>query len=292
MKKNPPKSTPARSAPRRKAPGGRQLLYILSDSTGNLARHMLTAFLTQFPPDSFLLQGRTFLQSEARLREVLAEIQKAPGIVFHALVTPAFKKLVNDACAASGIPVCDLTGEFVAFLEEHSGLSASADYSRLHHLDETYQQRINAMEFTLAHDDGLGLDTLAQAHVVLAGVSRTSKTPTSIYLAQQGYRVANVSLALGVEPPAELLKLPRARVAGLVIRPETLAEIRTRRNHGWQMGDTAYNDPEMIGEEITWARRLFNRQGWRILDVTDYAVEETAARIIEILQLPPPGAAA
>ena len=116
------------------------------------------------------------------------------------------------------------------------------------------------MEFTLEHDDGLGLETLAQADIVLAGISRTSKTPTSVYLAQMGYRAANVSLAMGVPPPPELLAMPSNKVVGLLIYPETLAEIRTRRNRGWKMGDTAYNDPAMIAEELTCSRRLFQKQ--------------------------------
>jgi regulator of PEP synthase PpsR (kinase-PPPase family) len=277
-----PKVLPPRGKPGR---AGRQTVYILSDSTGNLPRHMLTAFLTQFPPEAFALQARPFIQSPEKLTEVLAEVTRTPGVVFHAVVAPEAKARINDTCAAVGLPVCDLTGGFVTFLEKQSGIKASADYRQLHHLDESYHRRIRAMEYTLAHDDGLGLDTLNKAEVVLAGISRTSKTPTSVYLAQQGYRVANVSLAMGVEPPAELLKLPPKRVVGLVIQPDKLADIRTRRNHEWEMGDTAYNDPEMIQEELTWSRRLFSRQGWAILDVTDYAIEETAGRIIEKLEL-------
>ncbi|MEI8196908.1 MAG: pyruvate, water dikinase regulatory protein [Phycisphaerae bacterium] len=262
----------------------RQLVYILSDSTGNLARHMLTAFLTQFPPEAFMLQARPFLQSPEKIHAVLAEVRKHPGLIFHALVTPAAKDQVAKGAAEMGVPVCDLTGSFVAFLETHSGIKSSADFSQLHHLDESYHQRIRAMEFTLDHDDGLGLETISKADVVLAGISRTSKTPTSIYLAQQGYKTANVSLAMGVDPPAELLKLPPTKVVGLIIQPDKLADIRTRRNRDWKMGDTAYNDPEMIQEELTWSRRLFGRQGWLILDVTDFAIEETAGRIVDMLQ--------
>ncbi len=268
--------------------GPPRVLYILSDSTGNLARHMLAAFLTQFPPDAFTVRWKPFLQSSEKIGEALEEIVREGAIVFHAVVTPGVKQRIAAHCQAHGVPACDLTGQFVSFLEEHSGIRASADYTRLHHIDETYHDRIRAMEYTLEHDDGLGLETLAKADVVLAGISRTSKTPTSVYLAQMGYRAANVSLAMGVTPPAELLGMPHTKVVGLVIYPETLAEIRTRRNRGWEMGDTAYNDPAMIAEELTWSRRLFQRQRWAILDVTDWAVEETAARIIEVLTLPPP----
>ena len=232
-----------------------------------------------------MLQARPFLQASEKIRAVLAEVKKNPGLIFHALVAPEAKQQVEKGGADLGLPVCDLTGSFVAFLETHSGIKAAADFSQLHHIDESYHQRIRAMEFTLDHDDGLGLETLSKADVVLAGISRTSKTPTSIYLAQQGYKTANVSLAMGIDPPAELLKMPPGKVVGLIIQPDKLADIRTRRNRDWKMGDTAYNDPEMIQEELTWSRRLFGRQGWVILDVTDFAIEETAGRIVDMLHL-------
>ena len=248
---------------------------------------MLAAFLTQFPPNAFTILWKPFLQSQAKLEETLNEVARNPGMVFHGLVGQEQKDRINAFCREKKIPVCDLTGIFVNFIEQHSGISASDDYRALHHIDEFYHQRIRAMEFTLEHDDGLGTETLHKADIVLAGVSRTSKTPTSIYLAQQGYKVGNVSLAMGIDPPAELMKMSPKKVVGLVIRPEKLAEIRTKRNRGWEMGDTAYNDPDMVQEEITWSRRLFGRNGWTILDVTDYAIEETAARALEMLGLNP-----
>lgn len=270
---------------RKPATKSTQILHVLSDSTGNLARHMLTAFLTQFPADAFVMRLRPFLETEAKVREALAEAEQDGGIVFHAVVSPGLKKLIAQWSQEKEIPACDLTGTFVDFLAEHSGIKPSDDHKVIHHIDESYMNRIRAMEFTLEHDDGLGLDTLHKADVVLAGVSRTSKTPTSIYLAQQGYRVANVSLAMGVDPPTELLALTREKVVGLVIHPDKLADIRTKRNRGWQMGDTAYNDAGMCQEEITWSRRLFNRRGWRILDITDFAIEESAAKILEMLEI-------
>jgi regulator of PEP synthase PpsR (kinase-PPPase family) len=152
-------------------------------------------------------------------------------------------------------------------------------------MDDAYRRRIGAMEFTLGHDDGLGLDTLHEADVVLVGVSRTSKTPTSILLAQQGYQAANISLAMGVEPPSQLALIPPTKVVGLVIDPSQLAMIRNRRQAAWGMAPTPYGDPANVAREVAWSRTLFQRLGWPILDVTDQAVEETAARVIEMLGL-------
>jgi len=140
------------------------------------------------------------------------------------------------------------------------------------------------MEFTLAHDDGLKLDSIDQADVVLAGISRTSKSPTSIYLGQHGYRCANVALAIEVEPPAELLAMPPEKVFGLVIDPNRLADVRSTRQRGWSMSDGKYNSLEHIISEVRWSRRLFTKQGWRVLDVSSSAIEETAHKIIEMLK--------
>jgi regulator of PEP synthase PpsR (kinase-PPPase family) len=265
---------------------GKTVIHVVSDSTGNLAHHILTAILTQFQLDSFQTRFWTFVRTEQQLEKVLTQIVSQPGVVMHAVVSPQTKQRITEFCAAKHLPCKDVTGGFVEFLASASGTTPSADPERLHRVDEAYQRRIKAVEFTLAHDDGLGLETIGEADVVLAGVSRTSKTPTSIYLSQLGYRSANVSLARAVEPPAELLAMPAGKVVGLVIDPHRLVEIRRRRQAEWAMGHTNYDDADAVREEITWSRRLFARQGWPIIDVTNNAVEETAARIVDLLRLP------
>ena len=240
----------------------RRIVYVLSDSTGNLARHMLTAFLTQFPRDAFTLRFKNFIQTDAKVDAAFDEIRAAPGLVVHAVIADNLKARIDSHCRALKLPACDLTGPFVDFLLRESGISPDANHRRLHNVDATYQKRITALEFTLEHDDGLGLETLNEADIVLVGVSRTSKTPTSIYLAQQGYQVANVSLAQEVEPPPQLLQIAPRKVVALVIDPQQLAEIRTRRQTGWRMATTSYNDPDHVKTEMAWARRLYGRQGW------------------------------
>jgi len=247
---------------------------------------MLTAMLTQFPTETFQTKFWTFVRSEQQLEKALKHISDEPGIVMHAVVSREVKQRIADFCAGNKLHCKDITGGFVEFLANASGVTPTADPQRLHRVDEAYQRRIKAVEFTLEHDDGLGLDTIGEADVVLAGVSRTSKTPTSIYLSQLGYRAANVSLASGVDPPRELLAMPTGKVVGLVIDPMRLVEIRRRRQAEWSMGHTNYDDAQAVREEIAWSRRLFGRQGWPIIDVTSNAVEETAARIVDLLNLP------
>lgn len=280
------KKTPAQ--PRRKAPSGgatARRLYILSDSTGNLARHMLGAFLTQFPRDTFSLNMRVFLNRPRKLEEALREIEATPGIVFHAVVSQASKLLIEQRCAQIGVPARDLTGRFVKFLQEQSGIEPLADSQRLHDVDDAYYRRIEAVEFALQHDDGLGLETLGEADVVLAGISRTGKTPTTMYLAQQGHFAGNVALAMQVQPPRQLLELPARKVVGLTIDVPQLVEIRTRRQQDWKMGETGYNQAEAVEQEIAWSRSLFRSKGWQVLNVTDQAIEETAGRIVALAGL-------
>ena len=281
-----PVSAPAtRDKARAKAAAPLRLIHVLSDSTGNLPRHMLAAFLTQFPPGTFTVCARNFLDAPAKLDAALAEVRAAPGIVMHALVGPSTKRRVAEHCAAAGVPCCDLTGSFVQFLSDASGVAPKPDVGRLHRVDSEYTRRIKAVEFALEHDDGLGLDTLRDADVVLVGISRTSKTPTCMYLAQQGYKAGNYALAMDCEPPGQLLALPKNKVAALVIDPRQLAEIRTRRQTAWHMADTSYNLPDSVVAEVAWSRRLFARAGWTIFDVTNQAIEETAARIVDRLGL-------
>jgi regulator of PEP synthase PpsR (kinase-PPPase family) len=261
------------------------LVHVISDSTGNLAHHILAALLTQFPGGAFEPRFWTFVRSMEQLEQTLGRVSEQGGIIMHAVISEQAKHRIADFCRQRRVPCKDLTGGFVEFLAQTSGLTPGADPEQIHRVDEAYHRRIRAVEFTLAHDDGLGLESIGDADLVLCGVSRTSKTPTSIYLSQLGYRVANVSLAMGVEPPQELMRLPRGRVVGLIIDPHRLVEIRRRRNAEWSMGPNQYDNEDAVAEEIKWSRRLFGRQGWPVIDVTNNAIEETAARVLDLLKL-------
>ncbi len=198
-------------------------LYILSDSTGNLARHMVTSFLTQFPAGIFEVLTKPFVNEPKRLAPSLDAVSTRPGIVFHAVVSRDLKKQITARCQKENIPCWDLTGPAVDFLAEAARVEVMSDHQRLHRVDGASCGRINAMTFALEHDDGLGLESVAEADAVLVGVSRTGKTPTSMLLTMQGFRVANISLAMHVHIPEELKKLDKRKVIGLVIDPGQLA---------------------------------------------------------------------
>jgi len=265
--------------------GGLRDVYLLSDSTGSLARHMMAAFATQFPAGTFSVITRPFLDTIDKLDAAMDEVARRPGLVLHGVVETTAKHAIERRCKKIGAPCRDLTGDFVAFLSDAAKVPSRPDRDRLHRVDQAYDRRIEALEFTLDHDDSVGLDTLHEAQIVLSGVSRTSKTPTSIYLAQQGFRVANVALAIEVPPPRQLCELPADRVVGLVVDPTVLTTIRTRRQNAWRMPESNYNEIAHVSEELRWSRRLFERQGWNVIDVTGRAVEETAALVLQALGL-------
>ena len=269
-----------------------RLIHAVSDSTGNLARHMLQALLTQFPDEQLTIRLHPFVNTGPKLEDAIQRIADEPGLVVHGLVKPTAKQKIEQACKKLGLPCADLTGPFARFITEATGLKPRPDVHRLHRVDDQYRRRITALDYTIEHDDGLGLGTLHEADVVLTGVSRTSKTPTSILLAQDGFKVANVPLAMQVAPPEELLAMDKDRVVGLYIDATVLTQIRGRR---WQAAGAAggadassYTDPDFVERELEWSRRLFRKHGWRSLDVTDQAIEETAGRIRQVLG-PRPG---
>ncbi len=249
---------------------------------------MVTSFLTQFPAGSFEVLTRPFIGEAERFSPFMEVVSARPGIVFHAVIAPELKRQISALCEKLHVPCWDLTGSAVGFLAKAAKLEPQSDSQRLHPVDGAYCGRINAMAFTLEHDDGLGLDTLAEADIVLAGVSRTGKTPTSMLLAIQGFRAANVALAMGVTPPRELFALNSQKIIGLVIDPGQLAEIRTRRQTAWRMTQTGYNEPREVAKEIEWSRQVFANLRCPVLDVTDQAIEETAARIVDLLGIPEP----
>jgi regulator of PEP synthase PpsR (kinase-PPPase family) len=273
-------SSPAAAAP--------AIIYAISDSTTNLIRHVLAALLTQFPVGALDVRYEGFVTGEADLRRILGGGSTKPRAVVHAVVSPQLKRAIEHHCRQLNADCCDVTGPTASFLAGIAGVPAGVDPQRLHRVDdEAYVRRIEAIEFTMEHDDALGLPTLTEADVVLVGVSRTSKTPTCMFLAQQGLKAANVALAMGVEPPIEVFALPPRKVIGLLIDPDRLAEIRSSRQAAWHMAGTAYNQRRAVHDEVEWSRRLFARAGWTTIDVTDQAVEETAARILHMVRREP-----
>ena len=256
---------------------------VISDSTGSLGTHVLEAVFTQFPRGAFSLQTINFVDSEERLDACLERLRAADGIVVHATVYEQFKRRIEDVCRTQGLPVYDLTGPVAAFFIQASGHVLQVSHRRLHELNEDYFNRVAAIEYAINHDDGTGLRTLQEADVILTGVSRATKTPTSMVLAMQGLRAANVPLVQGLEPPRELMSANPRHVICLTVEPKQLVAFRAVRVQQQLGFDGGYADEDAIRKELDWTHRLSAEQHWALLDVTGRSVEETAARVMQLL---------
>lgn len=263
-----------------------QIVYLLSDATGETAEKIITAALTQFSDKTVRMKRISNVRSKNQVYEALDEALKEQAFVVYTIVNRELAQLVHDECDALGLSSFDLITPLLMKLSGFFGRSPGETPGLLHGVDDEYFRRIEAVEFTVKHDDGQETRNLAKADIVLVGVSRTSKTPLSIYLAHRGWKVANVPLVKGIEPPAELFQVDSGRVAGLVIDPQRLLELRAARlrNLG-QDPRAAYADYEQIEEELQYARSFFRRHPWVVVDVSGKAVEETANEVLVKLKL-------
>lgn len=262
-------------------PTSDKTVFLLSDATGETAEKMISAALTQFRRQGTRIRRISHVRNKGQVYEALDTAAQCRALVIYTIVNRELSRLVHDECEALGLTSVDIITPQLMRCSEFFGMSPTEIPGLLHNVDEAYFRRIDAVEFTVRNDDGQETRFLNKADIVLVGVSRTSKTPLSMYLAHQGYKVANIPLVSGIEPPPELLHLEHSRVAGLVIQPERLVELRAARlkNLG-QDPRRAYADFEQVETELKVARQFFRRQKWPIIDVTGKAVEETANEVL------------
>ena len=258
-------------------------VFVVSDGTGETATAAVRAAMLQFHIPWRL---RTFgdVRQEAQARRVVEQAAKVGALVVYTVVDTQVGRTLRELGASEGVKTVDLLGPLITQVAQHVGVEPRLEPGLLHGFTDEYFRRIEAVEFAVRHDDGLNLRTLFEADLVLAGVSRTSKTPLSMYLAQRGYRTGNVPLVPGLEPPRELLELDPRKVIGLTVEPGVLLTIRRNRMRTLRAAPwSSYVDPEAVLQELGRSRRLFRERGWRIVDITGKAVEETAARILELV---------
>lgn len=257
-------------------------LHLISDSTGETVSSMARSALAQFDAVEVREHAWSLVRTDGQLEKVIKVIREYPGFVMHTIAKNEHRKLLRDVCADLNIPCVPLlsrvVSEFAAFL----GVEARNVAGRKHALDKEYFSRVEAINFSIAHDDGQITHDLDEADIILVGVSRTSKSPTSMYLAHWGFRTANVPYVQGVPLPEELFDCKRPFIAGLTIRPETLSEIRRNRLLSLaETDETTYTDIEAVEHEVIEARKLCRRKGWPVIDVTRRSVEETAAAVLQ-----------
>lgn len=258
-------------------------LHLLSDSTGETLENIAKAAIGLFENVEAIRHFWPMVRSDVHLDRIMEEIALHPGLVLFTLTNHQLRRRLEGRCRALGLPhVAALDGVTDA-LSGILGQETRNRPGRKHILDEAYFARIEAIQFTIAHDDGIGHENWEEADIVLAGVSRASKTPTSIYLANRGYKTANIPLVIQSPPPASLYSLRHPMVVGLTVSPERLVQVRRNRLLSLnQAPETAYVDLEQVQEELSFARRMFADHGWPVIDMTRRSIEEAAAAIINL----------
>ncbi len=258
-------------------------LHLLSDSTGETLEVIATACLAQFEGVEVRRHLWPMVRSEGHLDRVLDDVERRPGLVLYTLVNNTLRRDLEQKTRRRGIHAVAALDPVAHALSVVLGREAAGRPGRQHALDAAYFARVDAIQFTIAHDDGIGSENWEEADIVLAGVSRTSKTPTSIYLANRGYKVANIPLVPEAPPPPSLFSLDHPLVVGLTTNPDRLVQIRRNRLLALnQAPETDYVDIEAVNAELAFARRLFADNDWAVIDVTRRSIEETAFAIVKL----------
>lgn len=262
---------------------GQRHIFAVSDATGETCEMLVQAALSQFTT-KVILKRVPDVRTVDQAREVVRQAAGLDGVVIFTMVAPRLREAIQEEGRRNAVPTLDVLGPILTRLSDVLEISPLAQPGLLRHLDSNYYARIEAVEFAIKHDDGLGIVNIDQAEIILVGVSRTSKTPTSIYLSYRGWRTANVPVVLGIDPPDELLRVDQRKVVGLTLSADVLRSIRINRQ-------TAMNGPELgeylelpkIREELAFARRLFEKQSWPVIDTTHKSIEETATEVMRIV---------
>ena len=259
-------------------------LHMISDSTGETLITVARAVAAQYSNVSPVEHVYPLIRSQKQLDRVLAEIEETPGIVLFTLLEKDLVARLEAKCREINIPSLSIIGPVMQLFQAYLGTETSQRVGAQHTLNAEYFKRIDALNYTMMHDDGQHVEGLEEADVVLVGVSRTSKTPTSIYLANRGVRTANVPLVPGIPIPRELEVLKKPLVVSLQATPERLIQVRQNRllGLGAKTGDDAYIDRQSVAEEIALSRKLSAKYNWELLDVTRRSIEETAAAVMKL----------
>jgi [pyruvate, water dikinase]-phosphate phosphotransferase / [pyruvate, water dikinase] kinase len=260
-------------------------LHLVSDSTGETLITVARAVSAQYVNAAPVEHVYPAVRTNKQLDRVLADIEASPGVILYTLLDQSLIGRLEDRCRELGLPCLSVLGPVLRLFQSYLGAESTHKIGAQHILNADYFKRIDALNYTMMHDDGQLADDLENADVVLVGVSRTSKTPTSIYLANRGVKTANIPLVPGMPPPAALEAVRRPLVVGLFASPERIVQIRQNRLLGLNAhrDDDQYIDRQAVAEEIAFSRRLCSKHEWPLIDVTRRSIEETAAAIMSLL---------
>jgi regulator of PEP synthase PpsR (kinase-PPPase family) len=259
-------------------------IHLVSDATGETLNAIVNAAMAQFEGADVQLHSYALVRSEHQLQRSVDHIAISPGLVFFTLVNPRLREMLLTRCGSLSIVCVDVMERPVAELSKFLGITETHRPGGQHEVDQRYLARIEALNFTIQHDDGQSLDTIRDAEVILVGASRTSKTPTCVYLAIRGVRAANIPLVPGMAVPAVLSQPNGPLVVGLWVSPDRLVQVRRNRLASMGEGrDTNYIDLDIVRSEIAATRQLFEQQDWPSIDVSRRSIEETAASVMNLL---------
>ena len=260
------------------------LILVVSDGTGHTAENVTKAALMQFRNVEPIIELRPEVRDRAQISAIIHEARDRRAMVVHTMVSAELRRHLYMEATSYQIITVDLMGSILTEMAQHLGTKPLVRPG-LFYGDESYFRRVDAIEYTVQHDDGQGVDDLERADIVLVGISRTSKTPVSIFLAYRGYRVANIPIVLDMPLPSPLEQVPAGRIVGLVLDPQRLVTIRHNRLRQYPNLTFSYADLEHIRQELGYSRKIFTERGWPAIDVSGRAVEETAREVLNLVDM-------
>jgi regulator of PEP synthase PpsR (kinase-PPPase family) len=258
-------------------------ILVVSDSTGATAEHVLQAALAQFDATNVVVERRAETRTLDQIRSVVIEAHQSGSMLVHTLASTELRREIYLRANERGVHSVDLLGNLLSDLSVYLGAPAGGIPGGLHRFDENYYRRTDALTFVVKHDDGLRIEEVGRADIVLVGISRTSKTPLSIYLAVRGYFVANVPIVCNVEPPPELFRIPQKKIVALRMDAIRLNNIRQQRlKHFRQDARQAYIDAKLVQQEVQWADGVFSHASWPVVDISLKSLEEVAVEVVSL----------
>ena len=259
-------------------------IYVVSGGRGLAGNNMVQSLLIQYPNNKIPVVIVPGVNSESQIFDLVTQAKAEKALITHTMVDPELRKKINELCDEFGVRKIDYMGELADYLDEQLDVEPLQHRGLYRKINQEYFERIEAIEYTLSHDDGLGPERLHNAEIILTGVSRAGKTPLSVYLAMFGWKVANVPLVKGIQPPKELFEVDPKRVFGLHIGVHQLITHRKKRMETWiNHQNDSYIDEQSVKEEIRHAMFVFDRGGFTVLNVTNKPIESTANEILNLM---------
>lgn len=258
-------------------------IFIVSDATGSTCEMVVKAALSQFRTTDVHLHRVRYVRTEKEIMDVVQEVMEVDGVIAYTLVSNELRDLIFDEGRKCAVPTIDVMGPLLSRFTEYLDISPMAVPGIFRSLDKNYYQRIECIDFAVKHDDGKKTGDLYKADIIIVGPSRTSKTPISIYIAYRDYKVVNIPMIVGIDPPVELFQINQNKIVGLTISPSRLKiirEVRASRYTHIQLSE--YIDVELIKKELKNCMQIYNKHNWKIVDVTSKSIEEAATEIMRL----------